>query len=159
VFEAKLWSPSPSSSPLLLESLRVVSPIKQHAEDILREATAESGSTTSDSPKAPSRPASTEPYFVGRTKSNNLPVYKLAKRGGNLQQTKIQKVEGDTSILRTQLQSALGLSEKEVVVNPVTSHIIIKVGSSLYQKHPLLIHFRQGWRQEDVLEFLRKRNF
>ena len=37
-------------------------------------------------------------YFVRRTKSNRLPVYNLSKRGGSLQITQIQHVEGDPRV-------------------------------------------------------------
>lgn len=67
------------------------------------------------------------PYNVLRTTSKQLPVYLLAKRGGNLKQTRLRKIEGDIGALRTELQDALGLEHKDVVVNALTMHIIIKV--------------------------------
>ena len=69
-----------------------------------------------------------ETYFVNRTQSKNLPVYLLAKRGGNLRQTLIRKVEGNTSSLKRQLEEDLGLDPKTVAVNQLTNHVVIKVG-------------------------------
>lgn len=67
-------------------------------------------------------------YFVRRTSSNSLPVYLLKKRGGNLKQTKIRKIEGDVAALRSELKSALELVDEQIVINQLTKHIIIKVG-------------------------------
>lgn len=74
------------------------------------------------------------PYKISRTPSQNLPVYLLAKRGGNLKQTKLRKIEGNINMLRMDLQQALGLEEKEVVTNQLTKQIIIKVGPSSVQR-------------------------
>ena len=41
--------------------------------------------------------------------------------------TKVRRIEGDVSVLRSDLQKALGLAEKEVVINQLTRHIIVKV--------------------------------
>lgn len=68
-----------------------------------------------------------EPYHVLRTPSNQLPIYLLAKRGGNLHQTRIKKVEGDLAVLRNQLQQALKVPEEEIRINQRTRHIVIKV--------------------------------
>jgi hypothetical protein len=38
------------------------------------------------------------PYFIRRTKSNNLPVYNIKKHGGSLHITQIQHVEGDPRV-------------------------------------------------------------
>lgn len=67
------------------------------------------------------------PYRVNRTPTANLPVYLLAKRGGNLKQTKLRKIEGDISALRMQLRDALKLDDKDIVINQLTKHIIIRV--------------------------------
>jgi large subunit ribosomal protein L49 len=69
----------------------------------------------------------TESYFVRRTSPGNLPVYHTKKRGGNLRETKIRKIEGNIMVLRDQLQKALGVESKEVNINPLTHDIIIKV--------------------------------
>lgn len=67
------------------------------------------------------------PYHVHRTASQQLPIYNLAKRGGNLHQTRIRKIEGDVDALRRELMEALGRGEKEVVINRLTGHIVVKV--------------------------------
>lgn len=56
-----------------------------------------------------------------------LPIYHVAKRGGNLKQTRVRKIEGDVALLREQLRTALGLDESEIAINPLTKHIIVKV--------------------------------
>lgn len=67
------------------------------------------------------------PYHVHRTASQKLPIYHLAKRGGNLHQTRIRKIEGDVGKLREELVASLALKEETVVINRLTGHIIIKV--------------------------------
>ena len=67
------------------------------------------------------------PYHVHRTASQKLPIYHLAKRGGNLHQTRIRKIEGDVEKLRTEILEALGIKEEHVIINQLTRHIIIKV--------------------------------
>ena len=49
------------------------------------------------------------------------------KRGGNLRQTRIRKIEGDAAKLGQDLRQALSLKPEEVKVNQLTNHIIIKV--------------------------------
>ncbi|KAK3070795.1 hypothetical protein LTR53_009829 [Teratosphaeriaceae sp. CCFEE 6253] len=82
------------------------------------------------------------PYFVTRTPSNELPVYQLRKRGGNLKLTKVRKVDGDRAVLREELQGVLGLTEKDAVVNAVTGHVMLK-----------------GHWEKEVKVFLRERLF
>ena len=53
-------------------------------------------------------------------------MYKLAKRGGNLRQTRLRKVEGDIARLKTDLQEALSLEDEHIKINHLTKHIIIK---------------------------------
>ena len=67
------------------------------------------------------------PYYIYRTASQQLPIYKLAKRGGNLRQTRLRKVEGDLARLRSDLQDALNLESEHIKINHLTKHIIIKV--------------------------------
>ena len=71
------------------------------------------------------------PYHIHRTPSQQLPIYKLAKRGGNLRQTRLRKVEGDIARLKTDLQEALSLEDEHIKINHLTRHIIIKVGRLL----------------------------
>lgn len=73
------------------------------------------------------KPRPNLPYFVQRTPSNQLPVYLLEKRGGNLKQTKVRKIEGDVKALHDELQTYLGLGKTHIAINPVTRHIIIRV--------------------------------
>ena len=70
------------------------------------------------------------PYHIHRTASQQLPIYKLAKRGGNLRQTRLRKIEGDLARLRSDLQDALSLESEHIKINPLTKHIIIKVCSA-----------------------------
>ena len=65
--------------------------------------------------------------FRSKTGTKGIPVYQLSKRGGNLHQTKVRRIEGDIMALKTDLQRALGLEDKEIVINQLTQHIIIKV--------------------------------
>ena len=41
--------------------------------------------------------------------------------------TKLRRIEGDVNALRNDLLEALGLDEKEVRINQLTRHIIVKV--------------------------------
>jgi large subunit ribosomal protein L49 len=69
-------------------------------------------------------------YRVSRTPSMQLPIYLLAKRGGNLKQTRLRKIEGNIVELKEDLQRALGIvEEKDIQINQLTRHIIIKVRS------------------------------
>ena len=73
-------------------------------------------------------------FHVARTPSNQLPVYQDSKRGGNLHQTLIRKISGDARALREDIREHLGLQDKDVVVNPVTGHVVVKVGLSSLAK-------------------------
>lgn len=87
-----------------------------------------SASTSTSSPTAPSQ--SSLEYRVSRTPSAQLPIYLLAKRGGNLKQTRVKKIEGNIAKLREDLKVALGIEEdREIQVNHLTRHIIVKVCS------------------------------
>ncbi|KAI4111340.1 MAG: hypothetical protein LQ339_000539 [Xanthoria mediterranea] len=82
------------------------------------------------------------PYHIHRTPSQQLPVYQLAKRGGNLLLTRLRKIDGDIAKLKEELQQALGLKQEQISINQLTKHIIIK-----------------GWRRNEVNQFLQTRNF
>jgi len=41
--------------------------------------------------------------------------------------TKLRRIEGDVTALRNDLRHALGMDEKEVTINQLTRHIIVKV--------------------------------
>ncbi|KAI4113836.1 MAG: hypothetical protein LQ345_005271 [Seirophora villosa] len=81
------------------------------------------------------------PYHVHRTPSQQLPVYQLAKRGGNLLLTRLRKIDGDIMRLKLHLQQALDLRPEEISINQLTRHIHIK-----------------GWRRNEVKGFLQARN-
>ena len=72
------------------------------------------------------------PYHVHRTASQKLPIYHLAKRGGNLHQTRIRKIEGDVEMLREELVASLALKEETVKINRLTGHIIVKVRRQVF---------------------------
>ncbi|KAF6219286.1 hypothetical protein HO133_005111 [Letharia lupina] len=82
------------------------------------------------------------PYHVHRTASQKLPIYHLAKRGGNLHQTRIRKIEGNVEKLREEIVAGLALKEETVVINRLTGHIIIK-----------------GWYKDNIKRFLEERHF
>lgn len=107
------------------------------------------GSTSSAASSAPEPPAPTTPgelsplpYYVGRTPSEQLPVYHLAKRGGNLHQTLVKKIQGDVHALKKELKEVLQLDKEHITVNPINNSIIMK-----------------GWLRSEVADFLRKRHF
>ncbi|KAL2072407.1 hypothetical protein VTL71DRAFT_11750 [Oculimacula yallundae] len=89
---------------------------------------AASSSPISSTLSTPTAPATTplKPYLIVRTPSNQLPIYHLAKRGGNKKLTRVRKIEGDVNMLRSDLQAELGMSEKDVVVNQLTRQVIVK---------------------------------
>lgn len=93
-------------------------------------------------PLAPQLCAPNLPYFVNRTPNNELPIYTLKKRGGNLKLTKVRKVDGRKEILRDELRVALGLAENEAVINQLTGHIVLK-----------------GHHKPRIQKFLRERMF
>lgn len=116
------------------------------------------------------------PYFVRRTPSNQLPVYLITKAGGTKQQTKIQKTEGDVDALRNDLARSLGVeSSKDVTINRLNGHIIVKVcvsrsGRDRLSGEPIsvlsqdkinamLMVYVQGWRKPEIIAFLTERNF
>jgi large subunit ribosomal protein L49 len=120
-----------------------------------------SSTAAAPSPSAATTPSQTKPYRVLRTPSNNLPIYLLRKRGGNLHQTKLRKIEGNINVLRKELREALGMDEKEVVINQLTKAIIIKVricGLKLRKWARELI-VGQGHKKPEVTKFLEERQF
>ncbi|KAI9743328.1 MAG: hypothetical protein M1818_003174 [Claussenomyces sp. TS43310] len=109
--------------------------------------TTEAAATTSapSNPSSQAAPVATTaalPYLIKRTASNSLPIYLLRKRGGNLHQTKLRKIEGNLKALRAELQAALELGDKDVVINQLTKQIIIR-----------------GHRKPEVAKFLEERHF
>ncbi|KAI0206822.1 mitochondrial large subunit ribosomal protein-domain-containing protein [Astrocystis sublimbata] len=76
------------------------------------------------------------PYFVGRNNLDNLSVYQSRKRGGNLKLTTVKRGEGNLQALKRDIRDALQLEDKEISVNNVTKHIVIKG----HQRDPV-VHF------------------
>ena len=80
-------------------------------------------------PAAPRPAAPTLAYHVARTKSGGIPVYNRTRAGGSHKSTQIQKVHGDTAALRDEIRAILpAVAEEDVVVNPRTNHVVVKVG-------------------------------
>ncbi|TVY68895.1 54S ribosomal protein img2 [Lachnellula suecica] len=78
-------------------------------------------------PSLESAISSSRPYRIALTKSKEYPVYHLNKRGGNMHITKVKHIEGDIEALKADLQKTLKLKDaKEVVINQLTRHIIVK---------------------------------
>ena len=97
--------------------------------EVTARLTSSTSSPTSRSPIPSSKEtAGLLPYHVARTATNHLPIYLQAKRGGNLHQTLVRKISGKVYELKQELADRLELEGKDAVVNPVTGHIILKVG-------------------------------
>ncbi|EMR08313.1 hypothetical protein PNEG_03154 [Pneumocystis murina B123] len=77
-------------------------------------------------------------YFVRRTRFGSLPVYLDIKGGGTKHLTLIRKVEGNAHELCKKLEKDLKLSQKELFVNNLTKHVIIK-GSRVNEVKEILI--------------------
>lgn len=58
-----------------------------------------------------------------------MPVYQIAKRGGNKKLTLVRHIDGSRDALAARLAHALGLPRKEVKINPVTGHVVVAVRS------------------------------
>jgi large subunit ribosomal protein L49 len=86
--------------------------------------------TETATPTPQAKPATRPPYLVERTPSKNLPVYQLAKRGGNYKLTIVKKVDGDKQALRRDIAQALGMDLEDVRVKSVTGHVELKVRSA-----------------------------
>lgn len=69
-----------------------------------------------------------EPYTITRTPSKGLPVYELRKGGGTLKLTKVRKIGGEREVLKMQLEKSLMPKPEYVKINPLTGHVVIKVG-------------------------------
>lgn len=96
-------------------------------------------------PKAltqPHDPPRDAAYSVQRTPSRNLPVYQLAKSGGNQRQTRIRKIGGRAEALAEELRSHLEPRPKSVVVNAVNGHVVVA-----------------GWYGEMCRQYLEERGF
>ena len=92
--------------------------------------------STTSAPASIKKPRSPPlPYRVVRTPSSKLPIYVHAKSGGTRKETKLRKIEGDIDTLRAQLRDALNVNDKDININRLTNHIIIKVN----KKKPLKV--------------------
>ncbi|KAJ2982466.1 hypothetical protein NUW58_g6433 [Xylaria curta] len=101
--------------------------------------TPETATIPTQTPSEPSEPNPPRrlPYFVGRNNLNNFSIYEKSKRGGNLQLTYLKRGEGDLMALKQDIKDALQLSDKEITINDLTKHIMIR-----------------GRKREKVLNFL-----
>lgn len=102
---------------------------------------------TNTTPSTPSK----KPYTVTLTNTQNLPIYLLNKRGGNLKQTRIRRIEGDVDALARDLRVSLGVDEKDVVINRVTGHIIVRVCIFLLLLPPEIQGDERGEGEEDII--------
>lgn len=99
-----------------------------------------------------SQPTSILPYSISRTPSSNLPVYHLAKAGGNKHLTTVRKLAGDLNALQSDIRSALGLEQfvidqqgrkkENVAINWTTRQIIVR-----------------GWRGPEIKKWAEMRGF
>jgi large subunit ribosomal protein L49 len=98
---------------------------------IVKASTIATSATASIIPPPPTQSttplAHPKPYRITLTPSNNYPIYTMAKRGGNMKLTRVKRIEGNVAALRNDLREALGLEEKDVTINQLTRHIIVKV--------------------------------
>jgi len=89
-----------------------------------------------------------------------LPVYQLAKSGGNLKLTRVRKLGGELETLRKQLESTLSPKPEYVKINPLTGHIMIKVCLRIVMEvfRHLITPF-QGWYKRQIDTFLEAKGF
>ena len=97
-------------------------------------------------------PASALPYTISRTRSSNIPVYHLAKAGGNKHLTQVRKLTGDLQALQGDIRSALGLEQfvvdqqgrkkENVTINWTTKQIVVR-----------------GWRGPEIKKWAELRGF
>jgi large subunit ribosomal protein L49 len=66
----------------------------------------------------------------------------------------VRRIEGNIMAMKTDLQRALGLEDKEIVINQLTRHIIIKVGTRSCRVYVSQLTFEQGHKKPEVLKFL-----
>ncbi|THZ41353.1 hypothetical protein D6C87_05792 [Aureobasidium pullulans] len=144
-------SASPSYPPTSLKS--IPRPLTSHASHRTSQPTKirnypdrvsqKDAPATLETPTLPeSEIAPNLPYFVTRTPSNELPIYTLRKRGGNMRLTRVKKIDGKIDVLRDALQMELGVPDAECVINRLTNHVMIK-----------------GWHKPRIEAFLKARNF
>lgn len=93
------------------------------------EASAET-TITRNAPAAPTQPTSTKGYVISRTPSDNLPVYPKTRAAGQSKFTIVKRVQGDKQAFVKDLVEGLGIPREEVVLQPLTGIVQIKVGHS-----------------------------
>lgn len=108
-----------------------------------RRPLADSSSRTATIPADFTTPATSPiPYFIYKSKTGNYPIYHETKLQGPKLTTRIRKLEGNLAILKEELEKALSLEAKDVEINHLTRHIIIK-----------------GHRKFEVEAFLKSKGF
>lgn len=78
-------------------------------------------------PTKSSEEFASSPYYVRRTSSVQLPVYRRFMSGGNRQVVVIKKVDGDRKKLLEDLVESLGVGKDDIRINPTTQHVELKV--------------------------------
>ncbi|KAK3400434.1 mitochondrial large subunit ribosomal protein-domain-containing protein [Sordaria brevicollis] len=141
-FQPRFYSDAAVSQPPSTPSQPTISTPPQPTPTQTQTPEAPAAPATQSSTASP--PASTKklPYLVGRAWTQRLPVYQLAKRGGNKKLTQIKKVQGDGQAMRRDLAKFLGVEEKEVRVKVPTGHLEV-----------------DGHRKEEIVKFLTESGF
>lgn len=80
-------------------------------------------------PTKSSEEFASSPYFIRRTSSVQLPVYRRFMSGGNRQVVVIKKVDGDRKKLLDDLVESIGVGKDDIRINPTTQHVELKVRS------------------------------
>ncbi|CCC05294.1 hypothetical protein SMACR_08546 [Sordaria macrospora] len=115
-FQPRFYSAVAESQPTTTTTTTPIQPTQPTTTPIQTTQTAAAAAPTESKPVP-------KPYLVGRAWTQRLPVYHLAKRGGNKKLTQIKKVQGDGQALRRDLAQLLGLDVKEVRVKVPTGHL------------------------------------
>ena len=134
---------SPSTPPTAASQPATIS----HLNPSIDPSTVATTTKATLSPSAtPSTPASQTPYTITRTPSQQLPIYHLSKAGGNKHLTKLRKIDGDLSQLKSDVRAALGVEEyvtdrmgrkkENVAVNWTTRQIVVR-----------------GWRKPELVKW------
>jgi len=71
------------------------------------------------------------PFFVSRSRSQQLPVYTEFKRGGSKRQLLIRRVAGNSSLLASRIAADLGVPRDHIAVNSLTNGIAIKQSAAI----------------------------
>ena len=100
------------------------------------------------SPQQTSAELPTLPYFVHRTLGQQLPVYHERRRGGNLLETRVQKITGRVEALKKDLQRELDIPNDKIIISPVNRHIVIKVCPPTINCHSQVVSHSAGLVEE-----------